>query len=127
MLSPEGLDNQPDECVKLEKSIYGLVQAARQYYKFFVKTLKKVGFEVSKADPCLLMREDEFGTVFFAVWVDDSLVIGDKNAIDKVIKDLMKNGLVPKIPESLKDYLRYEITFSYDGDKAWIHQPHLIK
>jgi len=127
MLSPEGLDNKPDECVKLEKAIYGLVQAARQYYKFFVKTLKKVGFEVSKADPCLLMREDEFGTVFFAVWVDDSLVIGDEKAIDKVIKDLKENGLVLKITESLKDYLSCEITFSGDGDKAWIHQPHLIK
>ena len=55
MLRPEGLGNQPDQCVKLEKSMYGLVQAARQYYTFFVKMLKKVGFKVLKADPCLLM------------------------------------------------------------------------
>ena len=127
MENPPGLGNGPDECVKLEKAIYGLVQAARQYYKFFVKVLTDIGFELSKADPCLLVRRNDKGTVYFGVWVDDSLVIGDPEAIDSAIDDLKKKGLVLKIAGSLKDYLSCEITFSADGKRAWVHQPHLLK
>eukprot|EP00980_Cylindrotheca_fusiformis_P022827 scaffold9817_cov44-Cylindrotheca_fusiformis.AAC.1 len=54
MQAPEGLGIGDDECLQLLKSIYGLVQAARQFYKFFIAVLKKIGFEVSLADPCLL-------------------------------------------------------------------------
>ena len=96
MENPPGLGNSPDECVKLEKAIYGLVQAARKYYKFFVKILTGIGFELSKADPCLLVRRNKNGTVYFGVWVDDSLVIGDSKAIDEVIEELKKKGLVLK-------------------------------
>ena len=127
MENPPGLGNSADECVKLEKAIYGLVQAARQYYKFFVKVLTEIGFELSKADPCLLVRRNDKGTVYFGVWVDDSLVIGDTKAIDDALDDLKKRGLVLKIAGSLKDYLSCEITFSADGKQAWVHQPHLLK
>ena len=127
MENPPGLGNSADECVKLEKAIYGLVQAARQYYKFFVKVLTEIGFELSKADPCLLVRRNDKGTVYFGVWVDDSLVIGDTKAIDDALDDLKKRGLVLKIAGSLKDYLSCEITFSEDGKQAWVHQPHLLK
>lgn len=127
MESPEGLEIEPDECVKLEKAIYGLVQAARQYYRFFATTLKDLDFKVSLADPCLLTRQDARGIVYFAVWVDDSLVIGDKEAVVAAISDLEKKGLVLKITESLKDYLGCEITFDKDGKTAWIRQPHQIK
>ena len=46
-----------------------------------------------KADPCLLVKKDEIGVVYIGVWVDDSLIVGDLEAIDKVILDLRKQGL----------------------------------
>ena len=40
MESPEGLGHNKDEdCVKLEKAMYGLVQGARQYFVKFTKAL----------------------------------------------------------------------------------------
>ena len=54
-------------------------------------------------------------------------MIGDPEAIDSAIDDLKKKGLVLKIAGSLKDYLSCEITFSADGKRAWVHQPHLLK
>ena len=54
MNAPEGFGFGPEDCVKLEKSCYGLVQAARQYFQFFVKILTKIGFKGGFADPCLL-------------------------------------------------------------------------
>ena len=37
-------DMEKDDCVILNKCIYGLVQAARQYYKKAIKILKNLGF-----------------------------------------------------------------------------------
>ena len=54
---PPGLECEEDDCVLLHKSIYGLVQAARQFNKFWNKLMKKLGFKTSPADPCLFAGE----------------------------------------------------------------------
>ena len=61
MKSPVGMDeidpgSSPEECYQLKKGIYGLCQAARQFWKTFVDTIKKepIGFTVSPADPYML-------------------------------------------------------------------------
>ena len=56
MTRPEGFGYDKDKCVLLKKACYGLVQAAQQYYKFFIKILRKIGFVGGDADPCLMMR-----------------------------------------------------------------------
>jgi hypothetical protein len=125
MEPPEGMDlNGKTECLSLVKSIYGLVQASRMYYLFFTKLLRKIGFVGGYADPCLMMRKDENGIVYIAIWVDDSLLIGHDAAIEQTIKDLQANGFGLKIEGELDDYLSCEISFSQDKSKGWIHQPH---
>ena len=41
-------------CFLLKKGIYGLCQAARQFWKKFVQEMSKLSFRISPADPCLL-------------------------------------------------------------------------
>ena len=60
MKSPVGMEesdpgSSPEDCYQLKKGIYGLCQAARQFWKKFVDTIKKepFGFTVSPADPCI--------------------------------------------------------------------------
>mmetsp|Transcript_8639 Transcript_8639/g.17707 ORF Transcript_8639/g.17707 Transcript_8639/m.17707 type:complete len:87 (+) Transcript_8639:1318-1578(+) len=53
MEAPEGSGLGRDECVHLQKAIYGLVQALRQYWKHFVKPLQEIGFEGGIANPCM--------------------------------------------------------------------------
>ena len=124
---PEGMDGTKDECVKLRRSIYGLVQAARQYYTLYIKSLRDCGFTGGRVDPCLMMRKNEKGVVYVAIWVDDSLLVGDDAAIDATIEDLQKAGFKLKIEGSLDDYLSCQIITNEKGDKGWIQQPHLIK
>ena len=58
--------------------MYGLVQAARQYYKKFVKVMTEdLNFEKCYADACLLIRKDKSGTLVICVYVDDTLCLGD--------------------------------------------------
>ena len=64
---PEGYkeciqDCDEDDALKLDKAIYGLVEAARQFWKKLTSKLKEVGFEPSIVDPCLFqhkMTEDQ--------------------------------------------------------------------
>ena len=44
MKFPPGLKTNGDKILTLEKCIYGLVKADRQYYKMEVAILKKLGF-----------------------------------------------------------------------------------
>ena len=59
-----------DEILILDKSIYGLVQSARQYHKKAVTILKKIGFEGGEVDPCLYVREStKLGRVYIALYL----------------------------------------------------------
>ena len=40
-----------------------MVQAARQFWKKIVDKMKEGGFKLSEADPCILYKEDEKGSV----------------------------------------------------------------
>jgi Reverse transcriptase (RNA-dependent DNA polymerase) len=53
MECPKGLVRQEDAVVLLNKSMYGLIQAARQFFLKFCKILEKVGFTQSQS------QEDE--------------------------------------------------------------------
>ena len=63
MKSPVGMEeidpgSSPEYCYQLKKGIYGLCQAAIQFWRKFVDTIKKepFGFTVSPADPCMLFK-----------------------------------------------------------------------
>jgi hypothetical protein len=67
MVFPSGYDRylkefhnktySPEEyCLLLEKALYGLVQAARQWWKKLTEIMKKLGFFPSTADPCLFIK-----------------------------------------------------------------------
>ena len=52
-----------EDCLILQKAIYGLAQAARQFWKKTVDKMQEGGFKLSETDPCILYKEDEKGTV----------------------------------------------------------------
>ena len=54
-------DVDKEDCLILQKAIYGLVQGARQFWKKIVDKMQGGGFKLSEADPCMLYKEDEKG------------------------------------------------------------------
>ena len=67
MKIPDGYDEvinprvDKEDCLILQKAIYGLVQAARQFWKKIVDKMQEGGFKLSDADSCMLYKEDEKG------------------------------------------------------------------
>jgi Reverse transcriptase (RNA-dependent DNA polymerase) len=61
---PEGLSTDSNNVLKLSKTIYGLVQSAREFYKKLISVLNSIGFKENKSDPCL-----------FSKWEQDKLTL----------------------------------------------------
>jgi len=123
---PAGLDGESDECLLLLKALYGLVQGARQWWKKFVEILKKIKFQGGYADPCLMIKRSDDGSVFASIYVDDNFCVGHRQALKQFVEDLKAQGLTVKVSERLTDYLSCSIKISADRKSAWIGQPHLI-
>ena len=64
MDAPEGIGATEDEVVKLEQTIYGLVQSARQFWKKLRDVLKGIGFKGGNIDPCLLFYRVESRSLY---------------------------------------------------------------
>ena len=63
----------------LIKAMYGLVQAAHQYYKKLTRvTVTKMEFVKCEADGCILIQVDNIGTMILCIYVNNRLVIGIK-------------------------------------------------
>ena len=59
--------------------IYGLIQAARFWFKEYIKTMTLTeGFKKCETDCCLLYRVNELRTVIVIIYVDKTLSVGDK-------------------------------------------------
>ncbi len=111
--------------LRLEKSTYGLVQAARSWWKKFTTVLKKdLGLEQFKNDSCLLKRKSSDGKVFLIVYVDDCFVLGDKKAVKKALEEIKKHFAITR-SENIKDFIGCRI--EKENNKILLSQPDLMK
>ena len=103
MKLPPGFDQEGQgEAVLLQKSIYGLVQAAFEWNKKATKILKLLGFQQCKSDPCLFMHPTKM--VYIIIYVDDCLLVGKPAVLQQIISQL-KEHLVIKCMGKIKDYI----------------------
>jgi hypothetical protein len=110
--------------LRLKKSIYGLVQAARQWWKRFNQEIVKLGFQSNHVDPGLFHKEDERGRVSITLYVDDSIIAGDERMIQETISCL-QNVFKVKVQGTLEDYLGCEVIRVEEG--FWIGQKRIVE
>ena len=77
MRLPKGLNSPPTQVCKLNKSIYGLKQASRQWVARLTSELVHQGFHQSKNDYSLFTRHQQNILIIVAVYVDDIIITGD--------------------------------------------------
>jgi hypothetical protein len=113
-------------CVKLLKALYGLVQAARQWWKKFKDTMRKLDYHPSPADPCLFINTKTVKKSFVIIYVDDGGIFSTKENIDGLLKALSKDFKV-KYLGKLEHFVGCHVVENEERDTIWIHQPKLIK
>jgi Reverse transcriptase (RNA-dependent DNA polymerase) len=127
MECPEGIARQSDEVVIMERSMYGLVQAARQFFLKFCEVLKAVGFKQSMSEPCVFYKKVKDHMILMAIHVDDCYVIGKPESIKEVVKEIKAQSLKLKTEFNTKDYMSCEILFNSKENCSWLGQPHQVK
>ena len=87
MRMPEGFEEDGDKVCLLQKSLYGLRQAPRQWNHKFDEFMMKNRFTKSAYDPCVYFND----SLFLLLYVDDILIVGKcKSEIDEM-KEVLKS------------------------------------
>jgi Reverse transcriptase (RNA-dependent DNA polymerase) len=110
----------------LERAIYGLVQAARQWRKKFKGVLKELSYNASRSDPCLFIRKEENNHSYLIIYVDYGGFFNSKDDIKEVLQALGKHFVVKDLGE-MKTFVGCEILNNKAKDTVLILQPKLIQ
>ena len=134
MIIPEGFKevankyiphDNPKQCIlKLNKSIYGIFQAARAFNTAMDICLQALKLLPSKADPCLYHQKDTDGAVYMIVYVDDCILIGNNQAIQTTISGIKETFDITR-DTKVEDFTGSTITVHPRGKK--LYQPDLIE
>lgn len=89
---PEGVQEKPNQVLKLNRSLYGLKQAAATWFKTISKVFKEMGFTLCILDSCIFVRKDENNWTYVSLYVDD-MIIGAKSiqSIKKIADELAEH------------------------------------
>ena len=87
MQQPQGFEVQGKEKMvcKLQKSLYGLKQALKQWYKKFDNFMSNNGFSRSQADHCFYVKRFDGSYIILLLYVVDMLIVEvDIHEIEKL-------------------------------------------
>ncbi|CAM8895692.1 unnamed protein product [Rhodiola kirilowii] len=103
MNQPKGYLSEGNELLvcKLKKSLCGLKQAPRQWYKKFDGFMHEVKFVRSEADHCCYFKKLDDGYIILLLYVDDMLIAGSSaQEVSKLKKQLSKRFTMKDLGEA---------------------------
>ena len=110
--------------MKLNKSLYGLVQAPLYWYNHLKNALENKGFKASKQEPCMFYGR---GMVVLC-YVDDCLFFGpDQGQIDEFIKELKDSGMALTVEDDVYAFLGVKLKIHKATGKLTLTQRRLMK
>jgi hypothetical protein len=113
MEQPEGfkIKGQEHKVLRLKRAIYGLRQAALQWWRALDKSMAKLGFKRLLSDSGIFVLQNKYRQpeVIVIIYVDDALFMGlDKSLVSKARDQFMKVWECRDLGE-LKEYLHMNI------------------
>ncbi|GJX70601.1 retrovirus-related pol polyprotein from transposon TNT 1-94 [Tanacetum coccineum] len=91
---PEGfkVPGKEDHVCRLKKSLYGLKQSPRQWYKRFDSFMIGHGYDRCSYDGCVYLRKFPDGSFLYLVlYVDDMLIAAPNKDLIRELKDQLSN------------------------------------
>jgi hypothetical protein len=112
-------------CLKLNKSIYGLVQSSRYWYRHLKKAFEAEGLTMSEHDPCLFYGDG----MVVVCYVDDCMFFGkDQKRLDEFKQKLQAQGLnLTDETDSVYSFLGIDVAPDAETGEVVLRQTGLIQ
>ena len=125
---PKGFEKfyPPNVLLLLLRTIYGLKQAAIQYWREMVRAFKYMKYSRSKADPCLYFNWIDARLIIWITWVDDCLIAGKKDQVTKAKEKMMTLFECDEIGE-MKEYVGCKVEHNREERYIRLTQPVMIQ
>lgn len=107
MEQPEGYDDGSGQSCKLNKAIYGLKQAGREWNRKLCASLLKYGLKKSSCDPCIFFSQTT--EVIVLVYVDDMLIFYKNQSELNDIREFLHSELNMKDMGHASECIRIRI------------------
>ena len=127
---PEGYklkgEDQDFKYIKLNKALYGLVQAPREWFQTISTFLNTINLEddiyvrQSKVDPCLFLAMNGKVQAFILVYVDDCIIAGETNTVNQ-LKAAIRDQYAIKDLGPIENYLGVNYKLVTAGE-----EPHIL-
>uniref|UniRef100_A0A2N9J5P5 CCHC-type domain-containing protein n=1 Tax=Fagus sylvatica TaxID=28930 RepID=A0A2N9J5P5_FAGSY len=130
MEQPEGFKQPGTENLvcRLKKSLYGLKQSPRQWYKRFDSYMIQIGYTRCEYDCCVYVRILEDGSyIFLLLYVDDMLIAAKSMCEVNRLKSLLHKEFEMKDLGAAKKILGMEIHRDRGARKLWLSQKNYIR
>ncbi|KAJ0518591.1 putative RNA-directed DNA polymerase [Helianthus annuus] len=116
MKLPQGFAKENDTRVcRLNKSLYGLKQASRNWYQKFTSSLLELGYKQCKADYSLFIFKEDACFVAALIYVDDVIIVGnDARKIQHTKVELDRRFSIKDLG-TLKYFLGIEVARTPEG------------
>jgi len=125
---PEGFkESYPaNKILLLLRTIYGLKQAAKAFWKFLLALMKSIGCRQSNVDKCVYYKWDDSDLSLLASWVDDLIVAGEEDTVSH-----QKSKLKEMVPIDdcgiMDEYVGCKVDINRDERKLKFTQPVMIQ
>ncbi|CAL1353780.1 unnamed protein product [Linum trigynum] len=130
MTHPEGFEvpGKEDYVCKLKKSLYGLKQSPRQWYKRFDSYMLELGYSRSPYDCCVYHNKVEDGSMIYLVlYVDDMLIAARSKSDIQKLKGLLSAEFEMKDLGAAQKILGMEIYRDRSKKKLFLSQKSYIQ
>ncbi|CAL9007107.1 unnamed protein product, partial [Prunus brigantina] len=116
MLPPPGYQRQGEHTVcRLHKSLYGLKQASRSWFRKFSSAIQNIGFSQSRADYSMFTHKHGKSFTIILLYVDDMIITGNDDDAIRNLKHFLGTCFKIKDLGPLKYFLGVEIARSKSG------------
>jgi hypothetical protein len=124
MKQPEGfvVKGKKELVCKMKKSLYGLKQSPRMWYKKFDTYMLGLGFTRSKEDHCVYFKLIGDHLIYLVLYVDDMLLIGNNKEIIQDVKTQLSSKFDMKDLGASNFILGMEIKRDRKKRKLWLNQ-----
>ncbi|KAJ4718340.1 Retrovirus-related Pol polyprotein from transposon TNT 1-94 [Melia azedarach] len=130
MTQPDGfrVPGKEDYVCKLKKSLYGLKQSPRQWYKRFDSYMIEIGYTRSPYDCCVYYSKATNGSLIYLVlYVDDMLIAAENKSDVQKLKDLLSVEFEMKDLGAARKILGMEIYRDRSKKKLFLSQKGYIQ